>query len=76
MHLCILTCSEETIDVHSLLLSISPYSSHGLDTVEREKFARENDTHVDSTIWWICMYMSVIQSEGAFTPVVQFVWSR
>lgn len=32
---CFLTCCKETIDVHSLLLSISPHSSHGL---EREKF--------------------------------------
>lgn len=30
------TCSEETINVHRLLLSISPHSSHGLDRAEGE----------------------------------------
>lgn len=50
----ILTCSEEAIDVHSFLLSISPYASHGL---EKEKM-QGRMTH--STIWWKYMYMSVI----------------
>lgn len=34
--LCFQTCREETIDVHRLFLSISPYSSHGLSTTGKE----------------------------------------
>lgn len=34
LYLRVLACSEKTVDVHSLLLSISPHPSHGLDREE------------------------------------------
>lgn len=71
---CALTCSEETIDVHSLLLSISPYSRHGLE-IREGKVAGENDTctqhHlVDKHAMCICDV--VILSIEAWIP--EFDW--
>lgn len=44
--LCFLTCRQETIKVHRLLLSISPHPSHGLSTPQKEQNENENKARI------------------------------
>lgn len=56
-----LTCSEQTIDVHGLLLSISPYSSHGLETHRKETFEeKERDVKMAPSAGQACYVHDVI----------------